>query len=575
MKAIDTKKLDQVKAHAADVKSTYAQRNAFYKQVDDAYLLRWGGGGKPSESGAMLVQSPDLRNAALGAVRLMVATDPIVKIANIGLDEDKSGKIEKAGSRFWDMAGRVAGNPLHYDMILSSLLYGEIHTAITQTADLVKHAEKAGKGVARAKAIAARTPFLVKVWNPSAGYPEYDSLGLCSYYRVVKTTPAKLITDYGDMVPDKMRQGDLYKEVEVHQYYDLDVSAVWTDAGPIMLEEHGLPYLPIVATETEGSSLWSKPEEARQPLLYSAIKAGLWDYQNMALSVMATVVKQMGITPLFTHTAPTDDPNKRLEINFDDVPGVVELVQGEQFMPMVNKGLIDPAVADVTALIQGKVQESTIFPQALGAPVASGTAFSTLSLLSQSGRLPLTSTQRRGGFGIADVMEKMFAFLKSGGGKLADYGLDLELSDIPDTLLIDVALDVKLPQDKLQQANIAAILTSGDNPLTSQAWARENVLNIGQSGEMDKAIWTEKAKALMVAKYLQDMMQPQQPPTPPTPQGGMPGGPGGMMPPELAGMNAGAAMPPGQGEMIQGGLPPQMGGMLPGQGEAAMPPEMM
>jgi hypothetical protein len=257
--------------------------------------------------------------------------------------------------------------------------------------------------------------------------------------------------------------------------------------------------------------------------------------------------------------------------------------------------LIDPSVREGLQLATQKVQESTLYPQALGAPVEGDSTFSELALLSQSGRLPLVGTQRRGGWGLGQVMEMCLSWMKLEGGKAKAQGIDLKASDIPEYVQVDCKLDVKLPQDKLQQANIAQMITNGENPLVSNEWARREILNVGQSGDMDRQIWTEKASTMMFQMFMQQQMQqaqmqaqqaqqqammaqqqqPQPGQMPPGMSQGMPpgmqqGAPQGQMP-----MGAGPQMSPEQAQMIQGGLPPEMGGMMPGAGQGAMPPEGM
>jgi len=260
---------------------------------------------------------------------------------------------------------------------------------------------------------------------------------------------------------------------------------------------------------------------------------------------------------------------------------VVHLVAGEQFAPLLNKGLIDPAVQQGLQIAIQKGQESTLYPQALGAPIEGDSTFSELALLSQSGRLPLISTQRRGGWGISQLMEMCLAMMKaSGTGVKAPY-IDLNASDIPEYVQIETKLDVKLPQDKLQQANIAVMLTQGDNPVVSNEWSRKEILNIPQSGNMDRQIWTERAANMMYQTWVEQQLQQQQMAQQAQMAGGMPGqmqpGQNGQGAEQLPAqeMQAGPMMPEGQGQQIQGGLPPQMGGMMPGAGQGAMPPEGM
>lgn len=587
---IDADAIAQAQDHAQQLKSDDSARDQMFDSIEKMYLMTWSGGNGKKWSGVDLKISPDARNATLGAVRLLVATDPIFNVVSTSdkkKDQDKVERIEKAVTRMFESAGRAAGNPIHYDALLSAILYSEMHMAITSTASLVQAANENGAGVARAERLERITPFIINVWNPMDGHAEFDKLGLSAYYREADTTIGKLRSDFGALLPESTVQKKATDTTKLYTFYDNQNTVIWTDDGTIVARPHELPFIPVCVQYTEGSSLWDKHEEARQPLLYTLLKSGMWEMQNLVNTVMYSLIRDMGVTPLYKHITPPAQEGKQLDIDYDRVPGVVHLSAGEDFQPLVNKGLIDPAVQEGLALATQKVQESTLYPQALGAPVAGDSTFSELALLSQSGRLPLTSTQRRGGWGIGQLMEMCLAMMKSDGVGSKTEGIDIKPNEIPEYVQIDAKLEVKLPQDKLQQANIAQMITNGENPLVSNEWARSNVLQIGQSGDMDRQIWTEKMANLMVQQFTQQELQkaqmaqqqqmmggqpgPQSPngmmgqPQPPMPSGQ------GQMPPE---MQAGPMMPPNQGEGM-GGLPPQMAGMMPGAGQGSVPPEGM
>ena len=575
---VDEKLFSDVKDHANQMKSDDGQRDAMFKAIDEMYLMTWSGKSGPKWKNAEVKVSPDARNAALGAVRLLVATDPIFNVVNSSEQQGKTEKLETAINKIYEASGRAAGNPIHYDALLSAVLYAEMHMAITSTASLTEAAKKINKGVARAERMEYITPFIVDVWNPKDGHAEFDSLGLSAYYREVDTSVSKLKGDFGTRLPAATLARKASDTIALKTFYDTVYTHQWTDDGCIIQEEHKLPFIPVMVQYTEGSKLWFKHEEARQPLLYTLWKSGLWEMQNLIYSVLFTVIRDMGVTPLYVHNVPTEFANKQLDIDFSENPGIVHTVGQESFQPIPNKGLIDPAVQQGLAIATQKGQESTIYPQALGAPVEGTSTFSELALLSQSGRLPLTGTQRRGGWGIGALMEMCLAMMKADGGNSKTPGIDLSASDIPDYVQIDAKLDVKLPQDKLQQANIAQMVTSGDDPLVSKEWARSNVLNIGQSGDMDRQVWTEKASQMMFQMFMQQQAQQQQMAEQQAmQQSQMAGAGGGQMPQEgmQPGMTAGPQMPPGQAGMVEGGLPPQMAGMIPGAGQGAVPPEGM
>ncbi len=579
---LDETIIAQMQDHAEQIKSDDSARDQMFDDIDEMYLMTWDGGSGKKWSGVDLRISPDARNAALGAVRLLVATDPIFNVVNTSdkkKDQDKIERIEKAVTRMFECAGRAATNPIHYDALLSAVLYSEMHMAITSTASLVQAAKENGLGIERAERMELITPFIIDVWNPKDGHAEFDRLGLSAYYREADTTIGKLRSDFGALLPETTLQKKETDTVVLKTFYNNENALIWTDDGTIVARPHGLPFIPVMVQYTEGSSLWNLHEESRQPLLYTLLKSGFWEMQNMINTVMYSLIRDMGTTPMYKHKEPSGQEGKPLNIDFDRVPAIVHVSGDEDFIPITNKGLIDPSIQEGLALATQKVQESTLYPQALGAPVQGDSTFSELALLSQSGRLPLASTQRRGGWGFGQLMEMCLAIMKNDGVGAKAEGIDLKPNEIPNYVQIDAKLEVKLPQDKLQQANIAQIITGGENPLVSNEWARSNILQIGQSGDMDRQIWTERAAGLMFQQFMEQQIQQSQMAMQQQMMGAQPGQPGieqGMpngqppMPPE---MQAGPMMPQGQGQMVQGGLPPQMAGMVPGAGEGAVPPE--
>lgn len=546
---IDTTKGKELLDHAQDIRALYANRDKMFDLYDNMFLMKWED--YPKDNNLKLTMSPDARNAVLGATRLMVSTDPIWHVP----EEKERGngserKIEKAAGNMWNISGKIKGSPIHYDAVLSSLLYGECHIAVTSTADLLGYSKKTKHGVKRIERIERKTPYLFEVWNPRNGYAEFDSLGMSAYYRVVKITAREARARYGDMISNEKSDTT---ELDLGIFYDSDQYAIFVDDTCVHLEDHGLPFIPVSCTITDGSMMFEQPEDQRQPMLYSLLKSGLWSRQNLMLTVLYTMVFAIGANALFVHTAPLNNPDKKLVVDHSTAGGAVELEAGERFEVLLNKGVIDPSMMTALDIAENKSSESTIYRQALGEQLKGNPAFSTVAMLSQSGRLPLVSTQKRGGWGIASAMEIALNWYKENGK--AHDAMGFEPREMPEDVQIEANLDVKLPQDKLQLANIAQILKNAK--LADDEWIHQNIMNIEDTEGMKEKIWSQEASELLFQQFMQQMAQQQmmqaQQQTMPQQQ-----------------VNAGAQMPEGQGQMVQG-MPPQAAGMLPGEGQAAAP----
>lgn len=575
----DEQTLNDIRAYASEIKSTFAQRDLDAKAYEDMYLMSWIKADDERFSAMRVTQDPDARNAVEGATRLMIANKPTFSLEG-ELERDKAEPLEKALTSWWDASGHAARQPHEHELVRSGLLYASMDAALSPTQELLAFARK-GKNkalIAAAEATADRTPFLVDVWNPKQGYPAYDIFGLAAYYRQVDMTAADAEARYGKLPEDTLRKGAArgrYQNVTVNIFYDREWYALWINDFPLVCKKHRLPFIPVMSQIVDGSMLFDKPEFQRQPILYTLLRSGLWDSMNTYLTVAFTAILAMGTVGKWLHTAPTTAPGKRLDINWKDF--VIEMEQGENLAPLVTKGLLDPDAAHMYELASVKAEQSTLYKQAMGAPVSKNTTFSELSLLSQQGRLPLIGTQKKGGWGIAELARMMLVWGKATPSYLK--GTKLRATDIPKNPEVACALKVQLPQDELQNANIVRLLTQGDDPLTSKAWALEHVLGIGQPEQMQTDIWNERANNLMFLQTIQQIMREAvgqatadqaqrargaqsfgQQPGPMQP---------GMREPT---QTAGPGMAPGQAEAISGGLPPQQAGMIPGPGQGAIPP---
>jgi hypothetical protein len=262
--------------------------------------------------------------------------------------------------------------------------------------------------------------------------------------------------------------------------------------------------------------------------------------------------------------------------------GILKVPKGERPSGLLEK-VVDPEQYKGLDLAARLNEESTIPKMALGAPPQQVMAFSAISLLVQSGRLPLTATKQLGGEAIANLLIAALAWYKADppeGGKFYDYGkgsyLELSPADIPERLALRVNLEPDLPTDKLQLAQVGQALVR--DKLASRRWVRENILSTGQSEAMDKEIWMEarvsfeierifqqlsaqdqlkvqQAAAAMQAQAQAEQAAAMQAAAPPTQMGpGMQGPPQGG--PEIAANSGGGGQPvspyPAGGEVTEG-----------------------
>ncbi len=561
----------KIKEYADYLRSLYSERNTMQDEMEDIYTMTWSEetAVKARMDNVKLTKSPDARNSLIGAVRLLVAADPVVSVprdANPDVVEQAADQMERAASQMWRAAGRVRGNPVHYDVVLSTLLFGEAYIPITRSADMVRHALGSSPAARkRIEAIAERTPFLFDAWDPRTCYPDLDSTGLRALYREVTTTTGAVMDAFGAPARKQLSEGGRYTEVTLCHFWDYENRFVWLkESGtPILEEAHGLPFVPVIAQIGEGSLLFADAENQRQPFLYTLWKSGLHDRQSLSLTVLYTMIFAIGANPMFVYQA--NQPGKRLDVDYS-VPGKSVIVEKDESYGPLLKAVIDPSLMRGMEIADQKSMESTIYAQSLGEPLGNNAPFSMVALLHQAGRLPLIMPQRKASWAIADALSCALRWAKAEGWGDAGYaGVfdELTASEIPERFELEVKLDISLPQDQMQQAQVAAMLAGGEMPLASNRYVREKLLNIAQSDDMTREIWTERAAWLRYTAYLQEEMmraqqQAQQAMQPPPPSGEIQPPPGDGRQP-LPEQEPPMMMAPNQAAMMRptpGGQPP-------------------
>lgn len=584
--AWDSKWHGELIEHANYLRSAYGARNTLYDAMERMFLLQWDERERVQRTAdnVKITLSPSARNTLLGAIRLLTATEPVISVPAVS-DEvgaaTASDELEKFTAAMWNAAGRVRGDPVHYDLVRSCMLFGEYHVAITSTADLVEMSKGRSKAEqARAEAVAERTPFLFEVWDPRCGYPEVDALGLRSFFREAVMTWGEVLAKYGDLAKAVEKGRSAYEQVTLCCWWDTERAAVWVrgDEAPILQEALNLPALPVVAGLVEGGRLFSKVENQAQPFLYTIYQSGLWQRENLALTALYTNVFAVMANAMFLEEPPAT--GGRAETDWSVPGGRVVVPPGGRFAPL-NLG-VSSGLREGLQVAQNLTQESTMYAQALGAPVNGPANYSMTALLAQGGRLPLTTAQRKASWAIGDVLRTALVMLRERSGTVrAKYegpGAEIEAGNIPAGVEVRASLDVALPQDKLQAANIGRMLVEAG--LVSQRWSRENVLNIPAAADMTREIWGERAAEAMYMQYVKDQLaalaqQAQQQNLIPSSFPGREGGPDGAGLTGMPGGMANGAGGPGMGgpmapDGMAGGLPPaDLGQMMGGGGNGS------
>jgi len=503
-----------VQEQARNIAASFGARDETNAAIEDIYLMR----DKmitPTDVGVVETRAPDNRNAVKGAARLLSIPEPVI---NVPADADTLGtaeKLELMGATLLDASDHFSRKPLHNNAALSSLLYDEVEIVVVSTKDLLEGAKK-GLAKERAQEISRATPYLFKCRKP--GYPVWDDFGLCAHARTSMLTVAQIMSQYpeGRGILESMSydmERDTSRLVQVWDFWDREMHYAWLESAsaPLVEGKHKLPMIPIACRISEGSDLFDDPSDQREPFLLTEYRSGLGARKNMMLTALYTKLYNMGfVTPfMWSHT---DPGSERPALMQDGIFQYVDVGTGKM---EILKHEMDPAFETGLNIAERKGQESTLYSQTLGGPMPTGTAFSTYSLLTQTGRLPLETIRRMTGEALADVLRIAFRWMKHDAGKYSARSYkqgkfaELEAKDIPEYFEIGVSLDIALPQDALQQANIVNMLW---DKVPGQVLF-EKILKLGQWETLNEQLMSEQMdRAMFQVKVQQEVQRAMQPP---------------------------------------------------------------
>lgn len=604
---MDKQKLfKEIFEYSNQVKASYSNRDKIARGIENMYLMHKTDEDKELErmfEGVALTKSTDERVAIKNVVRILSTSTPrfaVPKNQN-ALPQTTADMLEKGANALLTSSDRANRRPLKYDAVLPATLFDLciIRTTCTQDyldALMEQEDDAKSKGVkltydeARSLDVQKRrveqfvnsSPYVFDSIYPLGAYPVWDRYGLKGIRTDTVLNPRDVIASYGRKAKEIIAANgtvDYSKNVTLCMYTDDLYNVVWLKDKQefILMEEHKMPGMNVVANQIEGSSMFTNVEDQFEPFLYTVYMSGLDQRKTEAMTAMYTNMRMFGLTTtlVFTEGDATDE-DPVIEKTNGGLVQYVRVPKGGQWGPMLNKGLVDPATWNGLQLAVEKTEQATIYRQTTGGSSQPGDAYSKTALLSQLGRIPVESIRVLVGRTMADAVGFALKWVKEKKTKVSAYNyeegalVEIVPADIPEYFNLECRLDLALPVDKLQQANTASLLIQSG--VVSEEWVQDEILNIDQPKEMQKAILVEKLAKALIERTVQQILAPPAPPPPPEGANMAPGSPQTGVPPELAMMLQGAqgggpppAMPGAPPEMMRAG----MGGpeQLPMEGE--------
>lgn len=533
------------RTRAQSLISSYGTRTSLFARYRDIYFMenmekQKNAGIDPKDW--KLTPSPNGRNEVVGIHRLLDTSELNVEIRT-GKGGERVDELENGLKAIVKHSGSNGLASVTSDAMLSAVLYGPVVLYAESLADLLaaknltpykrRHLEKMQK----------KTPFFIKTINPEESFVEMDNGMVIYHVWKYKLRGAVLKSRFGVKDATDNREYTVYDCIDPEYHY------AWAEGidQPLVEGDHGLGCVPISVSYSGGTNLFTDPHHQIQSFLYAKVMGDLDKRENSVLTAIFTQLNRRGMLGEMYWIDPETAP-EQIKIDYQD--GVF-FAKGK--VSAKSDRIIDPVVFEIKGLLDDLSGQSTIYRQTLGENINAGT-FSSLAMLSSSGKLPLVSPQRALEAAFRDIFDHILYRIKN-------EGMESELiqaEDIPDDVDITVSFAPKLPQDQLRNAQVASQIEDK----VSTEWIHTNLLGVNDTPAMEKSIMKEKMKQALFGAILQDQGTMQgllrsivgTPPQPQAPQQVPPqGAPPEMMPPEM--MQGGPNME--QVGMTDAMIPPQ------------------
>lgn len=528
----DDQAFKEAQQRSTEINTELNKLNVERKKYADLYFMDdYKMNAKAADEAVVETISPGPHDKVLGAVRLMTATEPnfaLPKERNKAGVISQSDPLEQLANLTWTRSNLTQQRKVERDLALTGFLFDDMHIQIISTHELLKQAQSGQKSApenkkklweARIKAaemLSNYTPYLYEAVNPMTGHALRSRYGIEVYERTMDRKPWDIYAEWGERAKEYTDDKSLIP-VKYHEQWDLVNRIVWVEgkSTPIMCEPHGLPIMIFESTTGEGTDLFPDVVRQREPLLYGVLKSGVWASQNVVLTaIMSNVNALINAGLVFTQADKEDEP---AVIEYDVIGNTTVIPPGAKLESLI-KQIINPDSLKMLDILDQMFTKSTLYDQALGQPISGSDNFSMVSLLAQAGRLPLIGVKTKMELMLSSVQKKSMTWLRLRGQAYStktDTGNEINVKpdDIPEYMEWKTTIEPDLPQDKMQMATLATTLTTGDDPIASHRWVRENIVNIGQPREMQKEIWGEKfanMRAAQVAQEFFDMMKQKQ-----------------------------------------------------------------
>jgi len=569
MKQLSEEQIRDMRTVRDNLITKYGERDRLLDRYEEVYFMRGEErpkGLKIDEQDIKITVSSSGRDAVIGLKRILDSGDVQIKVEGEGGNQDK---VEAGLKTMLRASGQYKIASVEKDLNLSAALHGPASLAVELVDDLIEtqsktttdeygNAKKTNEYVVKQlEVIKKESPFILHAVSARQSYPLFGAYGMIGFCRKYKLRGVEITDRWGVECQDPTAEYDVkdffYYEkrlVEAEGITEPLMAVEWVTRDP-KGEIIGSINIPVFTRFSGGSSLFDKPEDQSQPLLYAKVK-GNWDKrENLFWTYLFTGIDQQGIPgPVLML-----DPESSTDFDIEYRRGI-RVIHGKG--QLADNQVIDGDVLRMSDMLKSEAAAQTIQPQTLGQNTG-GVTFSQFALASKAGLIPAIDPKEAMEALYADAFRHILQRIKT-----EDIQNDLiQAVDIPEKFKLTVTLAPDLEQDDLRNAQIATqLLNSGAT--VSKEWVNSNILKIADTSEMYKQKKIEELMDAMIELMkAPEKLMPVLESFSAKPQG-------------QQGQPSAGSGQPGQGQGMPGQMPegmPQMPGMeqMP-QTDPRMPP---
>ena len=470
------------------------ERDIMFAEMNRMWMSDWD---LPFEPKGYIhkVISTDPHDAVRSGMRVLSSGDPRIKLQPLSPDPDnrkKANRIERALYWHFKNASRRRSAEAVADVVLSALLYDEVCAQVVHIPWQIEQSKSLKQDTKRLEAAEEYGPFAVILRNPKDVHVTYSDYmaeevlmqKVMSVEEIVsfwgKDNTKKLVKDAKNL---KDNEGEPY--ATLYDYTDLDKRVVFaelqtrqdmlTEPGPaaveIMNEDHGLPFLPWVC-RVGGTNMFDSGIAQRIPMLWSIYMSGQWNTQN----IIETLVASEALSYAGASRIAIEGPTPNIQVDYGE-PGRPLWVPPGHSITDLRPPVIDAGLLAIGDRVADRMAKSTIPRVLQTGDVPSGTPFSALNLITQSGLKSLVPYKHLAEQSLSGIFRMMLKWIDHSGEEVTAfterkslngdvYGEQITIKkgdfDV-NNIYLTVELAEDAPVDRVARANVGRMMKTDMN----------------------------------------------------------------------------------------------------------------